>query len=107
MSNGATRSIYDLDKDLKFILAGVFETTPTELFIHLGGMLEHFDDAAKQAMEMHLRAFGYSEQTYHPFHWSPVRTSWVRINQWPEDKVWLNGDLTKILDHLEEACDRP
>ncbi len=107
MSDAAIGSIYDLDRDLKFILAGVFKTTPQELFIHLGGALEKFDDDAKQAMEIHLRAFGYSERTYRPFHWSPVRTSWVRIKRWPEDKVWIDGNLSAILDHLEKVCDGP
>jgi hypothetical protein len=107
MSDAATGSIYDLDRDLKFILAGVFKTTPMELFIHLGGALDQFDDNAKQAMEMHLRAFGYSEKTYRPFSWSPECTAWTRAKQWPEDKVWIDGELPAILDHLEKVCDGP
>ena len=86
-------------------MAGVFKTTPRELFIHLGGKPEHFDDNTKFMMEWHLRTMGYEEQEFRPMCWSPKHIAWVRRERWPEDKVWIDGALPAIIDYLETVCD--
>lgn len=98
-------TIHMLDRELKFVLAGVFETTPKELFICLGGGDEQFDDAAKRMMEWHLRTLGYKEEEFRPLCWTPKRVAWVRKERWPEDKIWIKGDVPAIIDYLETVCD--
>ena len=98
-------TIGKFDQQLKQALAGIFQTTALDLFILLGGKPQHFDAAAREMMEWHLRYLEYKECEFRPLCWSPKRTSWQRNTHWPEDKVWIKGDLNAILDHLETVCE--
>lgn len=100
-----TLTIHVLDRELKRALAGVFETTPLELFVHLGGRAEEFDDDARHMMRWHLRSLGYEETETRPLCWSPPRVVWRRKRRWPEDDIWIKGELGPILDHIESVCD--
>lgn len=57
MINGPT-----LDRRIKSMLAGVFETTPVELFLTLDARADQFDDQRKSMMKWHLRNQGYEER---------------------------------------------
>jgi hypothetical protein len=100
-----TITVHVVDRELKRVLAGVFEATPLELFVHLGGRVEEYDDEARRMMRWHLRSLGYEETETRPLCWSPPRVVWRRRHRWPEDAVWIKGDLNAILDHIDTVCD--
>lgn len=100
-----TITIHEFDRQVRYVLAGVFEITPMGLFIYLGGKPEDYDSKIEAMMEWHLRSLGYQRQQYRPLCWAPVKVAWFRKRRWPEDGPWVKGDLVAILDHLDNVCD--
>lgn len=100
-----TITIHKFDREVRRVLAGVFEVTPMGLFIYLGGKAEHYDRNTEAMMEWHLRSLGYERQEYRPLCWVPAKVAWFRRRRWPEDGPWVKGDLVAILDEVESVCD--
>jgi hypothetical protein len=100
-----TITIHKFDREVRRVLAGVFETTPMGLFVYLGGKPEDYDSVTEAMMEWHLRSLGYERQEYRPLCWVPAKVAWFRRQRWPEDGPWVRGDLVAILDEVESVCD--
>jgi hypothetical protein len=92
------------DKELRRVLTGVFSTTPAALYVCLGGQMANYDNEARVMMETYLRSFGYERTEFRPLCWTPIKVAWIRTERWPEDKPWIDGDLSAVLEQSGNWC---